>query len=139
MAISLELIYPSGLTSLQNWTFENESVIRIGRDSNNHVVLHSKVVSRFHAMLWGFGNEWKIVNLSSNGTYLNNAPVPHALLTTGTIIRLAPSGPQIRFRLLVNRLIYPPKESSSKTIFLTEGLWRGLKADPILNTWCCKH
>lgn len=107
MAISLELIHPSGLISLRNWTFEKESVIRIGRERNNHVVLHSRVVSRFHAMLWGFGNEWKIVNLSCNGTYLDNTPVTHALLTDGAVIRLAPSGPRVRFRILNNRSTRP--------------------------------
>jgi pSer/pThr/pTyr-binding forkhead associated (FHA) protein len=108
MAISFELIHPSGLISLRSWTFEKESVIRIGRERDNHIVLHSKVVSRFHAMLWGFGNEWKIVNLSCNGTYVDNAPVTHALLTDGAVIRLAPSGPRVRFRILNNRLTRPP-------------------------------
>ncbi len=100
MAVSLDLLHPTGLISLRNWTFEDESVIRIGREPSNHIVLYSRVVSRFHAMLWGLGNEWKIVNLSCNGTYLDDKIITHALLEHGAVIRLAPSGPRLRFRVL---------------------------------------
>jgi pSer/pThr/pTyr-binding forkhead associated (FHA) protein len=100
MTISLDLLHPSGLISLRNWTFEDESVIRIGREPDNHIVLYSRVVSRFHAMLWGLGDEWKIVNLSCNGTYLDQKPITHALLPHGMIMQLAPSGPKLRFRVL---------------------------------------
>lgn len=113
MAISLDLIHPSGLISLRNWTFENESVIRIGREPDNHVVLYSRVVSRFHAMLWGLGDEWKIVNLSCNGTYLAQKPITHALLTHGIVMQLAPSGPKLRFRVLT-RANAPSKGGSNK-------------------------
>lgn len=114
MAISLELIHPSGLISLRNWTFENESVIRIGRERENHIVLHSKVVSRFHAMLWGFGDEWKIVNLSCNGTYLDGTPVTHALLADNTVIQFASSGPRLRFRITGNKSTRSNQPSQGK-------------------------
>ncbi len=99
MAISFELLHPSGFLTLQSWTFETESVIRIGREpETNHVVVDSHLVSRLHAMICGFDRDWKIVNLSCNGTYLDNKPITHALLTNGAIIRLSSDGPKIRFR-----------------------------------------
>jgi pSer/pThr/pTyr-binding forkhead associated (FHA) protein len=121
MAVSLELIHPNGFISLQSWTFENESAIRIGRESDNHVVLDGEVVSGCHAMLWGVDNEWKIVNLSCNGTYLDNIPVTHALLKNGSVIRLSPSGPRIRFRIVTNPGASSLREDLDEDFLLSNG------------------
>ncbi len=114
MTVFLDLLHPSGLIALRTWTFENDSVIRIGREPDNHVVLYSRVVSRFHAMLWALGDEWKIVNLSCNGTYLNQKPITHALITHDTVMQLAPSGPKLRFRVL-KPTNHPSRRGTDKT------------------------
>lgn len=96
--ITLTLLHPSKNVPLQNWTFETESAIRIGRSTNNEVVLYSAVVSRHHVEIKRNGLAWELVNLGANGTYIDGQPVKHAQITDGTIIHLANSGPKIQIR-----------------------------------------
>lgn len=97
--ITLILLNPLKSVSVQSWTFEDESVIRIGRATENQVVLHSSVVSRYHAELRENGDSWEIVNLGANGTYLNDKEIFQAPVADGIIIRLAQSGPQLQIWL----------------------------------------
>ena len=85
---------------MQHWTFEKESVIRIGRSTENDVVLYSAVVSRQHVELRKTAESgWEIVNLGTNGTYLEGKRVSHAPAKDGIIIRLARSGPNIQINI----------------------------------------
>jgi len=97
--ITLTLLHPIQSTPIQNWRFQSESVIRIGRSSNNHVVLYSAVVSRHHIELRQIGDRWELINLGSNGTYLDGNRVTKIPVQNGTIIRLARSGPRIKIHL----------------------------------------
>ncbi|WP_044507440.1 FHA domain-containing protein, partial [Mycobacterium simiae] len=46
--------------------------IRIGRATDNQVVLDDLLVSRYHAVVRRTGNQWELVdNHSANGTYVN--------------------------------------------------------------------
>ena len=94
--IKLTLLHPKQAIPVKSWIFERESVIRIGRSNNNHVVLYSAVVSRHHLELRQVGDRWTIINLGVNGTYLNDKPITQILAVDGISIRLARSGPQIR-------------------------------------------
>ncbi len=47
----LTLLEPQKKTPLQQWCFENSSVIRIGRAVDNDVVLSDSLVSRHHLEL----------------------------------------------------------------------------------------
>lgn len=94
--IKLTLLHPKQAIPVKSWIFERESVIRIGRSNNNHVVLYSAVVSRHHLELRQLGDRWTIINLGVNGTYLNDKPITQILAVDGISIRLARSGPQIR-------------------------------------------
>lgn len=97
--ITLSLLHPHQAIPVKSWTFENESTIRIGRSTDNHVVLYSAVVSRHHLELRQQGDTWKIVNLGRNGTYFNDKPVSRMTVVDGTIVRLARSGPQIKIHV----------------------------------------
>jgi serine/threonine protein kinase len=97
--ITLTLLHPVQSTPVQSWSFENDSVIQIGRAVENHVVLYSAVVSRYHVELRQDGSQWEVVNLGTNGTYLDGQRVSHAPLADGSIIRLARSGPNIQVQL----------------------------------------
>ena len=97
--ITLILLHPLHSTPVQNWTFANESVVRIGRATDNQVVLYSAVVSRRHVELRRVDASWEIVNLGANGTYLNGKRISQEPVVDGVIIRLANSGPQIQIRL----------------------------------------
>ena len=97
--ITLILLHPLDSTPVQSWTFSDESVIRIGRATDNQVVLYSAVVSRRHVELRRVDGRWEIVNLGANGTYLNGQRISQVPLVDGAIIRIAPTGPQIKIRL----------------------------------------
>jgi eukaryotic-like serine/threonine-protein kinase len=97
--ITLSLLHPIKQSPVQVWTFQNESVIRIGRSTDNHVILYSAVVSRHHVELRRVGSDWEIVNLGTNGTYLDGKRITQVALIDGAVIRLARSGPNIKIRL----------------------------------------
>ena len=97
--ITLILLHPLQPTPAQSWTFEQEPIIRIGRATDNHVVLYSAVVSRRHVELRRVDDSWEIVNLGANGTYLDGERISQVPVVDGVIIRLARSGPQIQIRL----------------------------------------
>lgn len=94
--ITLTLLHPIKSTPIQSWRFERESVIRIGRAIDNNVVLYSAVVSRHHVELQRTGLHWKLINLGTNGTYLNGTRITQVSVQDGAIICLARSGPQIQ-------------------------------------------
>lgn len=94
--ITLTLLHPLQAVPVQSWTFDSEEIIRIGRSTNNEVVLYSAVVSRHHVEIRHNGSDWEVINLGANGTYINGKRITKILATDGTIIRLASSGPQIQ-------------------------------------------
>ena len=115
--IILNLLHPLQSIPIQSWTFDQESVIRIGRSSDNDVILYSAVVSRHHVELRRHGCNWEIVNLGANGTYLEGKRINEAPLRDGSLIRLARSGPQIQVQLSTNskdgQKTIPQKQSSA--------------------------
>jgi pSer/pThr/pTyr-binding forkhead associated (FHA) protein len=97
--ILLNLLHPQESLPAQSWTFEDKTVIRVGRANDNHVVLYSAVVSRHHVELRQVETGWEIVSLGANGTYVDGDRVSQVPVTDGVIFRLARSGPQIQIRL----------------------------------------
>ncbi len=106
--ITLTLLHPNQSIPVKSWSFETESVIQIGRSADNHVVLYSAVVSRHHVEVRQEGDGWAVVNLGTNGTYLDDRPIAHKKVADGTIVRLARSGPRIQ----INFESAPPKPLS---------------------------
>ena len=94
--ITLTLLHPVQSTPVQSWSFEHNPVVRIGRAVDNEVVLYSAVVSRYHVEIRFNGSFWEVVNLGTNGTYLDGKKVHQAKLSSGSIMRLARSGPNIQ-------------------------------------------
>lgn len=98
--ITLTLLHPLQDTAVQNWTFEKEPVIRIGRSTDNNVILYSAVVSRHHLELRREADsKWELRNLGTNGTYLDGKRVNQVSVVDGTVIRLARSGPKIKISI----------------------------------------
>lgn len=97
--ITLTLLHPVKHIPIQVWTFQSESTIRIGRSTDNQVVLYSAVVSRHHVELRRMGSHWEVVNLGTNGTYLEGKRITQEAIKDGAIIRLARSGPNIQIRM----------------------------------------
>jgi pSer/pThr/pTyr-binding forkhead associated (FHA) protein len=97
--ITLTLLHPLQPVPVQSWTFREEPQIRIGRSTNNEVVLYSAVVSRNHVEIRKVGQEWEVVNLGANGTYIDGKRVTQTLATDGMVMRLASSGPKILIKI----------------------------------------
>lgn len=97
--ITLTLLHPLQNIPVQTWVFDQEPVIRIGRANDNHVILYSAVVSRHHVEIRRHGNDWEIVSLGTNGTYLDGKRITQAPAVDGVIIRLARSGPNLQIRM----------------------------------------
>lgn len=73
--------------------------IIIGRHSSCHVRFPKDlaVVSRQHARIVREGNRFKIIDQSSNGTYLNGKPIQEAYLKDGDVLMFAEGGPKASF------------------------------------------
>ncbi|WP_072622228.1 FHA domain-containing protein [Spirulina major] len=98
--IAITLLHPSQSTPVQSWIFERESVVTVGRGSQNDIVLYSAVVSRRHAVLECKDDQWTLSNHGTNGIMVNG----HLLATTvnitdGMVIRFGESGPKLRIQL----------------------------------------
>ncbi|NJL82814.1 MAG: FHA domain-containing protein [Chloroflexaceae bacterium] len=94
--ITLSLLHPVKGIPVQNWTFEPQAKIRVGRSSQNDVVLYSAVVSRHHLEIRRNGLAWELINLGANGTYVNGQRIAKMTAEDGMVVRLASSGPQIQ-------------------------------------------
>lgn len=97
--ITLTLLHPLQPVPVQSWTFKNEPKISIGRSTSNEVVLYSAVVSRHHVEIRKAGDEWELVNLGANGTYVDGKRITKTLVIDGMIMRLASSGPKIMINI----------------------------------------
>lgn len=102
--VTLFLLNTKQTTSLQQWRFDDEPVIRIGRSPDNHVVLADPLVSRRHLELRQIGSakdstSWQLINQGTNGTFLNGILVSQGLVTDGSLIQLARGGPTLKFQV----------------------------------------
>jgi len=97
--ITLTLLHPLQSVPVQSWIFDSESVVRIGRSTDNDVILYSAVVSRHHVELRLGASGWEVVSLGANGTYLDEKRITQVPVVDGMVIRLASSGPKIQIRI----------------------------------------
>lgn len=97
--ITLTLLLPGKAVPVQNWTFETESLVKIGRATDNDVVLYSAVVSRHHLEIRRCQSGWEAVNVGANGTYINGKAIDKVSIIDGMIVRLATSGPKIQIHV----------------------------------------
>ncbi|PSB06743.1 hypothetical protein C7B62_22010 [Pleurocapsa sp. CCALA 161] len=98
--ITLTLLHPLQPVAVQSWEFRDEPIIKIGRATDNEVVLYSAVVSRHHVEIRKSGiDSWEVVNVGSNGTYVDGEAIEKKIALDGMIVRLAKSGPQILLKI----------------------------------------
>jgi len=70
--------------------------VRIGRDAGCDIRIENDGVSRLHAEIFPFGNQWCVRDLgSSNGTYLDGQRIEEASLPARSTLRLGTSGPAL--------------------------------------------
>ena len=98
--ITINLLDPIHGDAVQTWEIRDASVIQIGRDPSNNVVLTDAVVSRAHAKLVRGDKGWTVASLGKNGVVIGGkeitgpTPVAHE-----TVMRIATSGPYLEFRV----------------------------------------
>ncbi len=82
----------------------NDSEIVIGRHPDCQVQFPKDEVtlSRRHARIIREGNRFKIIDQSTNGTYVNGLRVPEAYLKDGDVITFSEGGPKVSFLTQVN-------------------------------------
>lgn len=97
--ITIILLHPLQSIPVQKWTFESNSIIKIGRANGNDIVLYSAVVSRRHLEIEFNGVDWILINKGANGTFVNGKKIDKVIVRDGMVFRLAGSGPQIQIRL----------------------------------------
>src|SRR4028118_1042257 len=100
----LTLLDPEKQIPLQQWSFESESIIRIGRSPENHVVIPNVLVSRQHRELQrvnsGRSSQWYLVNSGTNGTLVNGIVMSQGWISDGALIQLARGGPILALHVI---------------------------------------
>ncbi|MEM9539129.1 MAG: protein kinase [Cyanobacteria bacterium P01_E01_bin.42] len=95
--ITLTLLDPQTDRPLRQWHFQDRSLVRIGRASDNDLVLDPYIeVSRQHLELYREGDRWQAINRGTNGTFINGRSIARKLLENGAILQLAQDGPRLR-------------------------------------------
>lgn len=102
--VTLTLLEPQKKTPLNQWCFEEETVIRVGRSADNDVVLTDTLVSRHHLEIRQLGannggGSWQVVSHGTNGTFLNGVLVTQSRLPNDALLQLAKGGPILQFHL----------------------------------------
>lgn len=114
--ITLTLLHPLQSIPVQNWTFGSQSVVKIGRASDNDVVLYSAVVSRYHVEIRQDAQHWQIVNVGANGTYIDDRRIDEMRVKDGLIIRMGSTGPKIQINIDNTRVEPSVEEKPVKRI-----------------------
>ena len=102
--VTLTLLHPQDHTTIKQWNFPHQSVIRIGRSRENDVVIDGyPKVSRHHGELRKLETSagaysWRLTNIGANGTFINNLPINEVLMTDGDMVQLCKSGPLLKFQ-----------------------------------------
>ncbi|HIK04487.1 MAG TPA: protein kinase [Trichormus sp. M33_DOE_039] len=102
--VTLTLLEPQQKTPLKQWCFENSAVIRIGRATDNHVVLTDSLVSRHHLEIRQVssaknGVSWQVISKGTNGTFLDGVLVIQSSLPNNSLLQLAQGGPILQFQV----------------------------------------
>lgn len=97
-AIMVQLVHIEGPLKgdIQELT---EPTIRIGRnpDGQVHFPKDLTIVSRNHAEIVREGNRFKLLDHSSNGTFVNGKKIQEAYLKDGDVLTFAEGGPKVSF------------------------------------------
>jgi pSer/pThr/pTyr-binding forkhead associated (FHA) protein len=77
----------------------SQDEISVGRHPDCHLTFPRDfdIISRRHARIVREGNRFKLVDQSTNGTYLNGKPVQEAYLKNGDVLMMAEGGPKVSF------------------------------------------
>lgn len=96
--ITVQLVHIEGPRKGEIQEFSDPEIL-IGRHPDCHVQFPKEVVtlSRKHARIVREGNRFKIVDQSTNGTFVNGKQVREIFLKDGDVITFAEGGPKVSF------------------------------------------
>jgi pSer/pThr/pTyr-binding forkhead associated (FHA) protein len=96
--IIVQLIHISGSMKGKIQEF-SEEIISIGRHTSSHVHFPAdlNIVSREHAEIIREGNQFKLIDHSTNGTLVNGKRVKETYLKNGDVLEFAEGGPKVSF------------------------------------------
>jgi pSer/pThr/pTyr-binding forkhead associated (FHA) protein len=92
-----------------------EDEIFIGRHPSCHVLFPKdfRIISRNHAQIIREGNRFKLLDQSSNGTFVNGERVKGTYLVSGDVLVFAEGGPKVSFLTTIEEGS-PPAEHAAK-------------------------
>ncbi len=96
--IIIQLVHMQGPFKGEIQEYSGPEVI-IGRHSTCHLIFpkNLSIISRKHATIIREGNRFKIVDHSSNGTFVNGKEAKETFLKDGDILDFAENGPKVSF------------------------------------------
>jgi pSer/pThr/pTyr-binding forkhead associated (FHA) protein len=96
--IIVQLIHISGPMKGKIQEF-SEGMITIGRKPSNHIRFPTDFtsISRDHAEIVREGNKFRLIDHSSNGTFVNGKRVQEVYLKEGDVIMFSEGGPKVSF------------------------------------------
>ncbi len=134
--IIVQLIHISGSMKGKIQEF-SEEVISIGRHPSSHVHFPAdlNIVSREHAEIIREGNQFKLIDHSTNGTLVNGKRVKETYLKNGDVLEFAEGGPKVSFltqmkEAPVEAEIPPPRSKEEPLIEPKKGLPEEPKKEP---------
>lgn len=98
--VTLTLLdFPANIP-LQAWSFDRQTPIRVGRATDNDVVIDNGLVSRYHLEILpgNLAQGWQVVNQGVNGTFLNDVLISRSPLPEEGFLQLAKDGPVLQFK-----------------------------------------
>jgi|694.fasta_scaffold06150_7 hypothetical protein len=97
----LSLLDPQQSQVIQQWRFEQEPLVRIGRAYDNQVVINSDLISRYHLEIHQIQpQQWQLISKGANGTFFQGKRIEQLILSSSIDIQLAQGGPRLKFELL---------------------------------------
>jgi len=89
-----------------------EPAISIGRHPSCQVRFPADLatVSRKHAEITREGNQFKVIDHSANGTFVNGKQVKESLLKDGDVLEFSKGGPKVSFLTQMKEESYVPPE-----------------------------
>lgn len=113
LAIVVQLIHIHGPLKGEIQEFSSEA-ISIGRNPESSVCFPVEMtsLSRRHAEIVREGNQFKLIDHSTNGTLVNGKKVKETLLRDGDVLEFSEGGPKVSF---LTRISDAPLESEKET------------------------
>ncbi len=115
----------------------SEGVICIGRhpSSTVHFPADLNIVSRKHAEIVREGNQFKLIDYSVNGTFVNGKRVREVYLKNGDVLEFAEGGPKVSFLMQMKEVpaeaeMPSPRPREEPLQEPKEGLIEGHKIEP---------